>query len=83
MQLRGLGEWGSVLRQMQSIGRKRTLVFPSKSVKLDSRKSGLRGSPAQTLQEKGVSDEDVTQRAHMALSGSGQGLSLLCGSEGI
>lgn len=37
----------------------------------------------QTRQEKGVSAEEVTQRAHMALSGSGQGLDLLCGSEEI
>jgi hypothetical protein len=42
-----------------------------------------RGFPAQTCQEKGVSGEEVTPRAHMALSGSGQGLDLLRGSEEI
>lgn len=46
IQLRGLAGWSTVLRQVQRIGGERTLVFPSKPVKLDSRKHGPRGASA-------------------------------------
>lgn len=74
--------WGGVLRQMQG------MVEKGFWASLQASESGPLGSMdleallLQTLQEKGVSAE-VTREVHMAFSGSGQILSLFCGSEEI